>query len=220
MPEFSYFRFVQIPIMRYLLLFFFLSVHVSNAQYRPAVFFREDFKETPAEIPINQNHISNSNLKLKLYGPGKDLIKKSNHDKPEDDPFYVWSGLCEGNWALSFEHSQHNVDLSSYAKIKWRSKQSGFRSLRLILKLESGNWIIGDISDGPASDWREFEIIISDISWRHFDIEKIIELKPAQRPDLSAVLEIGFTDLMPGGGSDACSRLDWIEVWGFEKEKK
>jgi hypothetical protein len=32
--------------------------------------------------------------------------------------------------------------------------------------------------------------------------------------DLSRVDEIGFTDLMPGGGSDACSRLDWIEVYG------
>jgi hypothetical protein len=26
--------------------------------------------------------------------------------------------------------------------------------------------------------------------------------------------EIGFTDLMTGGASDACSRLDWIEVYG------
>ena len=33
-------------------------------------------------------------------------------------------------------------------------------------------------------------------------------------PDLSRVEEIGFTDLMAGGGSAACSRLDWIEVYG------
>ena len=38
--------------------------------------------------------------------------------------------------------------------------------------------------------------------------------KWAKDPDLSRVDEIGFTDLMHGGGSPACSRLDWIEVWG------
>jgi len=26
--------------------------------------------------------------------------------------------------------------------------------------------------------------------------------------------EIGFTDLMSGGKSAACSRVDWIEVYG------
>jgi hypothetical protein len=29
------------------------------------------------------------------------------------------------------------------------------------------------------------------------------------------VEEVGFTDLMPGGISAACSRLDWIEVYGY-----
>ena len=33
-------------------------------------------------------------------------------------------------------------------------------------------------------------------------------------PDLSRVDEIGFTDLMVGGQSEACSRLDWVEVYG------
>ena len=32
---------------------------------------------------------------------------------------------------------------------------------------------------------------------------------------LSNVEEIGFTDLMPGGKSSSCSRLDWIEVYGM-----
>ncbi len=34
------------------------------------------------------------------------------------------------------------------------------------------------------------------------------------KPDLSKVDEIGFTDLMTGGQSVACSRVDWIEVDG------
>jgi hypothetical protein len=41
-----------------------------------------------------------------------------------------------------------------------------------------------------------------------------VEVKPVKEVNLSRVDEIGFTDLMTGGLSDACSRLDWIEVWG------
>ena len=43
--------------------------------------------------------------------------------------------------------------------------------------------------------------------------EKIVEGRWVDKPDLAHVDEIGFTDVMTGGGSDACSRVDWIEVW-------
>ena len=38
---------------------------------RPGLFFREDFKETPAATPITQDHLSNPNLLLALYGPAE-----------------------------------------------------------------------------------------------------------------------------------------------------
>ena len=75
-------------------LFIIFSASMLSAQERPGLAFREDFTETPAEIPINQSHLSNQSLTLALHGPGKDVIKKSHHDKPLDDPFYVWSGYC------------------------------------------------------------------------------------------------------------------------------
>jgi len=53
-----------------------------------------------------------------------------------------------------------------------------------------------------------------DISWYVLDIRSVIETRPAGNVNLSRVDEIGFTDLMTGGGSDACSRVDWIEVYG------
>ena len=46
------------------------------------------------------------------------------------------------------------------------------------------------------------------------EFKTITETKPVADPDLSKVDEIGFTDLMAGGRSDACSRVDWIEVYG------
>ena len=186
----------------------------SFAQYRPSLFFREDFKEIPAACPITQAHIANPNLIMGMYGPGRDSIRKSNHEKPADDPFYVWSGLCKGNWAFTLKNKNAYADLSSFSKIKWRSKQAGFRNLYIILKLADGKWLISDQFAGPSNDWREFEFVISDIKWYSLDIKNVIEGRPVATPDLTKVDEIGFTDLMTGGGSFACSRLDWIEVYG------
>ncbi len=198
-----------------LAIFLFLFFHsVGVAQYRPSLFFREDWKELPASIPVNQDHVANQDLLLNLYGPGQDSIKKSHHDKPADDPYYIWSGLCNGNWAVSLKNETSNVDLTGYAKVRWRSRQSGFRNLRLIIKLAGGTWLVGDTQDGSSKDWRVCEFNIMDINWYELNIEEVYEKRPAKDPDLSNIEEIGFTDLMPGGQSDACSRLDWIEVYG------
>jgi hypothetical protein len=111
-------------------------------------------------------------------------------------------------------HRASDVDLTGLAKIRWRSKQSGFRQLRVIVKPAGGPWLVSDAVDGPSADWREREINIGDLRWRALDIEKIVERNWTANPDLSRIEEIGFTDLMTGGGTPASSRLDWVEVYG------
>jgi hypothetical protein len=185
-----------------------------NAQYRPGLYFREDWKEIPAATPVIQEHVSNPLLVLNLYGPGADSIKKSHHDHPADDPYYIWSGLCTGNWAVTLRKKETCADLSSFAKIVWRSKQAGYRQLHIILKLADGTWLVSDQGEGASTDWRIREFNISDITWSALDIQTITEGLPVNNPDLTRVEEIGFTDLMRGGQSVACSRLDWIEVYG------
>lgn len=187
---------------------------IATAADRPPLFFREDWKETPAALPITAEHVANPDLVLSLHGPGKDGIKKSHHDKPADDPWYVWSGDCPANWALTLGYRDAHVDLRGQAKIRWRSKQAGFRYLRIVLQLADGTWLVSDAADGPSNDWREREFNVADIRWRRLNIESVVEGAWVDKPDLSRVREIGFTDLMRGGGSSACSRLDWIEVWG------
>ena len=198
----------------FVLLMLIAVAYAQEEAYRPGLFFREDWKETPPEIPLNQNHVANPDLTVQLYGAGKDSLKKSNHEKPVDDPFYVWSGLCLDNWMVTLKHKSKNVDLTGFAKIRWRSKQFGFRELRMALKLADGTWLVSDLSDGPSKDWRIKEFNLQDVSWHKLDVERIAEVGIARNPDLSNVEEIGFTDLMPGGRSAACSRLDWIEVDG------
>lgn len=211
---------VSCSILRKLLQVFFfafvfaLSNTLCYGQYRPGLFFREDWKEIPAATPVTQEHVANNDLILGLYGPGCDSIRKSHHDSPSDDPYYIWSGLCKGNWAVTLRSKSSYVDLSKFSKVIWRSRQSGFRCLHLILKLADGTWLVSNLSDCLSHDWRVFEINLMDVSWYILNIKSVIEVRPISNPDLSKVDEIGFTDLMSGGVSNACSRLDWIEVYG------
>ena len=200
--------------MTLIVTFLFTGVLHGQNSYRLSLFFREDWKEIPAEIPLNQNHVENAELKVQLYGAGKDSLKKSHHEKPVDDPYYVWSGLCLENWMVTLKHKTKNVDLAGFAKIRMRSKQAGLRELRITLKLANGNWLVSNQSASPSKDWRIWEFNIQDIVWYKLDAKRITETGVANNPDLSNVEEIGFTDLMPGGKTPACSRLDWIEIYG------
>ncbi len=206
-------------ILQYFISLAFISV-ATLGQERPGLFFREDWKETAAEVPVSQAHVANPDLILGLYGPGKSVIKKSHHDRPADDPYYVWSGLCPLNWAVSLKHKSAYVDLTGQAKIRWRSKQAGFRELRIILRLADGEWLVSDASEPESADWSVREFNIQDIHWRKLNIETVVEANWVDKPDLSRVDEIGFTDLMRGGESISCSRLDWIEVDGKPVKRK
>ena len=186
----------------------------AHAQDRPPVFFREDWAETPPETPVTQAHVANRALVLSLHGPGRDSVKKSHHDRPADDPYYVWSGPARGPWAVSLRHRDADVDLRGLAEIRWRAKQSGFRLLRPVLRLADGTWLVGDAADGASADWREVEINVADVRWRRLDVARVVEGAWVEDPDLSRVVEVGVTDLMAGGASGASSRLDWIEVRG------
>jgi hypothetical protein len=188
--------------------------HIRLEDHRPPLFFREDWKKIPAVTPVTPEHLMNPKLQLALYGPGKDGVRKSHHETPNDDPYYIWSGECAGNCAIALRDKESYADLTGLAKIRWRTKQSGFRELRLILKLRDGTWLVSDHAEGATVDWHETEFAIADVHWRRLDIKTIIEGAWVEKPELSKVDEIGWTDLMVGGNSPASSRVDWIEVYG------
>lgn len=205
----------HVPVLsRFLGTLGLVAAAVVLAQERPALFFREDWKEIPAATPVTQDHVANPKLLLALYGPAKGGIKKSHHDQIPGDPYYIWSGECNGNWALTLRDKTALVDLSGPAKIRWRTYQAGFRQLHVVLKLANGSWLVSDESDGASATWHEREFKVADLHWRKLNIDKVVEGDRVDHPDFSRVDEIGFTDLMAGGGSSACSRLDWIEVYG------
>ncbi len=181
---------------------------------QPPRAFREDWTDTPAATPVTQQHVVNPDLILAVHGPGRNRVKKSHHEQPADDPYYIWSGDTTAPWAVSLRHRRGPIDLSGPARVRWRAKQSGFHELRLIIQVDQKQWLVADQSDGASADWRERQFSLPDLTWRSLDITRIAEGRAVERPDLSKVLAIGVTDLRAGGGTPASSRLDWIEVYG------
>lgn len=200
---------------------------------RPEPILRAVWKAIPAARPVTQEHVDHADLLLGLCGPGAGQIKKSHHEHIPGDPYYIWSGKCIGAWALTLRHRSVLIDLSRAGLIRWRARQSGSRRLRLLVKPEQGPWLVSEAFDGASTDWHEFEIEIASTDWRRFDIETCtaqtaVTMRDALPGEPSAhssaddaiglgfdrIDAVGVTDLMPGGGSDNCSRLDWIEVWG------
>jgi hypothetical protein len=177
-----------------------------------ALFFREDTRDIPAALPITQAHVSNPALTLHLYGPGKGAIKKSYHETTKSDPHYIWSGQCKGKWAFAFAKKGATADLSGPgARISLRTRNYG-RAIYVILKTPEG-WLISNQGAGPSKQWRRINLLLEDMSWSKLDIETVTRGKRVAKANLKQVSEIGVTDLKPGGGSRACSRVDWIEVW-------
>ena len=177
--------------------------------------FREDWTATTPNIPLTQRDVANPDLRVAVHGQGPPLVKKSFHDAREWDPHYVWSGLAKTPWAVSLSFADGRLlDLTGSATVRWRSRQSGFRALRAIVGLEGGSWLVSEDSDPASSHWRVREFALPATRWRRLDISTVTEASWVDGPELGRVRSVGFTDLMPGGRSGACSRLDWIEVYG------
>jgi hypothetical protein len=179
---------------------------------QPKLLFREDWTIIPPFEQVSQKDVMNPDLIQKLYGPGQDSIKKRHH-YTDNDPYYIFSGFCPGNWALTLAHKKYFADLTGNATIRCRMMNSGYRVLHIIVKLADGKCLVSDLAEGSSSAWQVHDFIIKDIRWSALDIKTVTEGDRVDLPDLRRVDEIGFTDLMNGGHSTACSRVDWIEVY-------
>jgi hypothetical protein len=185
---------------------------------RPGLFFKEEWKQTPAggEHPVAADSIGNPNLELKLYVPaGEILLTGSAGD--ENNPTHVWTGMCTSPCAVGFRDRASFADLSGLARIRWNTKMSGFHQVRPILKLADGTWLIGDHADGATRDWLVSEISYADLRWLKLDIARVVTVGTfVDKVDLTKVDEIGFADLMPssGHGPGGWADVAQVEVYG------
>jgi hypothetical protein len=192
----------------------------------PPLFFRETWKLAGGLANINTpqepehvmvaGDVANPNLEVRLYGDKGGIV--TVNQPANNDITYVMTLLCTSNCAVTLRDKNSDVDLSGLATIRWRTRISGFHMLHPVVKLADGTWLVGDHATAYSTDWVESEIQLADVRWQPLNIETVIEGKGdkwVDNPNLSRVEEIGFTDLMRGGGHGAPgSRVDWIEVYG------
>jgi hypothetical protein len=189
------------------------------ARGRPPLFFREEWKQTPAggEHPVTPESIANPNLELKLYGATSKEVQLTGAATDENNPTHVWTGLCSTPCAVAFRDRNSFADLSGLARIKWVTKVSGFHQVRPIVKLADGTWLVGDHPDGSTVDWLTSEFSLADLRWLRLDIANVYTKGNfIEKPDLTKVDEVGFVDLLPGSGHGPGGWIDVaaIEVYG------
>ena len=207
---------------------------VSNDHFAAATFLREGWNGRKVEgvAPLNQDSVENPNLVLHLYGPGtyspgrdsETTVNVNIRKLGDEASSIVWTGMAEGNWAVTLSHKDSFVDLSRpLAKIRWRTFQDGsVQVLRPVLRLADGTYVLGLQGSGTTADYETSELIIADMRWVEFDPVRVLDRGNKQssfglmKPDLSRVDEIGFTTLSRGGGHGVgvSAHVDWIEVYG------
>src|SRR5215510_12157785 len=130
------------------------------ARSRAPLFFREEWKQTPAggEHPVNPAEaLANASLELKLYGPTASEIQLTGAATDENNPIHLWTGLCTSPCGATLRDKTNYADLTGLARMRWVTKMSGFHQVRPLIKLADGTMLVGDFADGSAVDWQERE---------------------------------------------------------------
>jgi hypothetical protein len=121
-------------------------------------------------------------------------------------------------------------DLAGDARIRLRTRNSGYRFLHVVIKTADGRYFVSEEGSGESTAWIETDYVFSDLRWRNLlmtdtptnasnrrapDPKRVpIVATSKATPDLSAVDEVGFSDLMPGGWIPSTSRVRSFDLWG------
>jgi hypothetical protein len=182
------------------------------------------------QVPIVQGNVADPNVEVHWYGEAAKKLLTSGTVGSETTPFSVWSGECEGPFAITFNQKSNMLDMSGLGKIRWVVKTSGFHAVRPVVKLADGTLLVGDHADTSVPMLASREFALSDVRWIRLDPARVVTVNggrgagPANpnneiwvvNPDLTKVDEVGFADLMPGSGhgTGGYIHLGTIEVFG------
>ena len=86
------------------------------------------------QVPIVQGNVADANLELKKYGKAAAQLLTSNNA----NPFGVWSGECEGPFAIAFRDKKNYLDLTGTSRIHFVARTSGFHAVQPVVKLADG----------------------------------------------------------------------------------
>jgi hypothetical protein len=201
----------------------------------PPLLFREIWQQPPHTGPLNDENrritpqaLTNPDLELRLYGTDAQNIQVTSHNGVPD----LWTGFTNSPVALTLRHKTNYLDLTGLTRMRWRTRTENLHVLHPVVKLADGTLLVGSQtfsspqrrmagSEAFSGNFVVSEVTFDDQRWFQLDPMKVVVMKEVGNPDLSRVDEIGFVDLMPGGGHGfaGCSNVSWIEVYATSHKR-
>jgi hypothetical protein len=165
--------------------------------------FREEWTQPPYTGKLNDENrrvtqaaVTNGNLELKLYGTDARDIGVYVHEGRQD----LWTGITTSPVAATLRDKTNYFDLTGLARLRWIVRTHSLHVLHPVVKLPDGTLLAGSHSDSTDGEYLQSEIAFGTQQWFKLDPQKVVTTVEVKNPDLSRVDEIGFVDLMPGGG--------------------
>ena len=201
----------------------------------PPLLFREVWQQPPHEGPLNDENrritkeaLTNPDLTLQLYGTDAANIQVTSHNGIPD----LWNGFTTSPVALTLKYKNGYLDLTGLTRMRWRTRTENLHVLHPVVKLADGRLLVGSQTfespqrpmTGPVGYTGNF--VVSEVTfgaqrWFELDPDKVVVKLEVRDPDLSRVDEIGYVDLMPGGGhgTAGCTNVSWIEVYATARKR-
>jgi hypothetical protein len=201
----------------------------------PPLLFREAWQQPPHDGPLNDENrritpaaLTNPDLELNLYGHDAQGIQVTSHNGIPD----LWNGFTTSPVALTLKHKDAYMDLTGLTRMRWRTRTENLHVLHPVVKLADGTLLVGSQtfespqrrmigSQGFTGNFVVSEVTFDDQRWFELDPETVVVKLEVNDPDLSRVDEIGYVDLMPGGGhgTAGCTNVSWIEVYATARRR-
>lgn len=201
----------------------------------PPMLFREVWQQPPHEGALTDENrritpaaLTNPDLELTLYGTDAENIQVTSHNGVPD----LWNGFTTSPVALTVKLRDSYMDLTGLTRMRWRTRTENLHVLHPVVKLADGTLLVGSqtfespqrrmVGDqGFTGNFVISEVTFDDQRWFRLDPETVVVGFEVNNPDLSRVDEIGYVDLMPGGGhgTAGCTNVSWIEVYANSHER-
>jgi hypothetical protein len=201
----------------------------------PPLLFRESWQQPPHTGELNDENrritkdaLANPDLTLQLYGPDAANIQVTSHNGIPD----LWNGFTTSPVALTLKYKGGYLDLTGLTRMRWRTRTENLHVLHPVVKLADGTLLVGSQTfqspqrrmveaNGFTGDFVASEVTFDDQRWFQLDPQKVVVKLEVNNPDLSRVDELGYVDLMPGGGhgTAGCTNVSWIEVYATARKR-
>ena len=121
----------------------------------------------------------------------------------------LWTGLETTPIAATLRDKNNYLDLTGRARLRWITRTGSLHVIHPVVKLPDGMLLAGSLAISTDGDFLENEVSFNNQRWFKLDPEKLVTTIDVKNPDLTRVDEIGFVDLMPGGGKGVAG---WVNV--------